>query len=202
MSYLFLGLSLGFSAGISPGPLLTLVITRSLGRGFWAGLRVALSPLLTDTPIILLTLLLFNALPPLFEQAVTMLGGCFVIYLGLDTIRSARHAVLAAPGGTQAAASVDLWQGALVNFLSPHPWLFWIAVGAPTLSRAGEQGALHAFAFLLGFYTLLVGGKILVALAAAGGRHFLTETWYRRLLIAAGLLLCLFGGLLLWQIAI
>ena len=32
MSYLLLGLSLGFSAGLSPGPLLTLVITRSLAR--------------------------------------------------------------------------------------------------------------------------------------------------------------------------
>lgn len=30
MNYLLAGLSLGFAAGISPGPLLTLVITRTL----------------------------------------------------------------------------------------------------------------------------------------------------------------------------
>jgi threonine/homoserine/homoserine lactone efflux protein len=199
VSYLLLGLSLGFSAGISPGPLLTLVITRALGHGFWAGLRVALSPLITDTPIILLTLLLFNALPPFFEQVVTVLGGCFVIYLGIDTVRHARGAVLASSGEDQVATSTALWQGALVNILSPHPWLFWIAIGAPTLSRAWDEGPFYAFAFLLGFYALLVGGKILVALAVAGGRRFLTEAWYRRLLIATGLLLCAFGALLLWQ---
>ena len=75
MAYLLLGLSLGFSAGLSPGPLLTLVITRSLADGFWPGLRVALSPLITDVPIIVLSLLLFRALPPLFEQAITAAGG-------------------------------------------------------------------------------------------------------------------------------
>ena len=48
-------------------------------------MRVALSPLITDAPIILLSLLLFAALPPLFEQAVTVAGGLYVIYLGIDT---------------------------------------------------------------------------------------------------------------------
>ena len=199
VAYLLLGLSLGLSAGLSPGPLLTLVITRSLARGFWAGLRVALSPLISDAPIVVLSLLLFNALPPLFEQAVTVVGGLYVIYLGIDTIRSARHASLAAQaaGG---AAHVDLWQGALVNFLSPHPWLFWVTIGAPTLTRAWQASPVYAVAFLIGFYALLVGGKIAVALAVAGGRRHLTDTWYRRLLVGAGVLLCIFGLLLLWQL--
>jgi threonine/homoserine/homoserine lactone efflux protein len=200
MTFFLLGLSLGFSAGISPGPLLTLVITRTLGRGFGAGLRVALSPLITDAPIILITLLLFNALPPLLEQVITVTGGLYIIYLGVETIRSARHARLQTADATPAAARVDLWQGALVNLLSPHPWLFWITIGSPTLSRAWQSGWPYALAFLVGFYSLLVGGKIVVAAAVAGGRRFLTDAWYRRLLWAAGLLLCLFGVLLLWQL--
>jgi threonine/homoserine/homoserine lactone efflux protein len=199
MTYLLLGLSLGLSAGISPGPLLTLVLTRTLARGFGAGLRVALSPLITDAPIILTTLLIFSALPPFFETAVTLLGGLYVVYLGVDTIRGAGSANLETGSVTAETASIDLWQGALVNILSPHPWLFWIAIGSPTLARAWQDGPLYALAFLAGFYTLLVGGKIAVAAAAAGGRRFLTGAWYGRLLWAAGLLLCLFGALLLWQ---
>ncbi len=201
MTYLLLGLSLGLSAGLSPGPLLTLVITRTLGRGFGAGLRVALSPLITDAPIILITLLLFNALPPLLEGVVTAAGGLFLLYLGVETIRSARHARLEGQTAAPARdAHVDLWHGALVNLLSPHPWLFWIAIGSPTLARAWEVGRPYALAFLLGFYTLLVGGKIAVAAAVASGRRFLTDKTYRGLLWGAGLLLCLFGALLLWQL--
>ena len=201
MAYLLLGLSLGLSAGLAPGPLLTLVVTRSLARGFWAGLRVALSPFISDAPIIVLSLLLFNALPPLFEQVVTVVGGLYVIYLGIDTIRSARHASIAAEAPGDAAPHVDLWQGALVNILSPHPWLFWATIGAPTLTRAWQASPIYAAAFIIGFYALLVGGKIAVALAIAGGRRYLTDTWYRRLLVGAGVLLCIFGLLLLWQLA-
>ena len=69
----------------------------------------------------------------------------------------------------------------------------------PTLARAWQGGWPYAVAFLVGFYSLLVGGKIVVAAAVAGGRRFLSGPWYGRLLWLAGLLLCVLGGLLLWQ---
>ena len=87
-------------------------------------------------------------------------------------------ASLAKQAANSSAAGVDLWQGALVNILSPHPWLFWITIGAPTLTQPGKA-AQATLAFLLGFYALLLGGKITVAMAVAGGRRFLTDAWYR-----------------------
>lgn len=62
-AYLGLGLSMGLSAGISPGPLLALVITASLRSGLKGGLLVALAPLITDAPIIILSVVLANRLP-------------------------------------------------------------------------------------------------------------------------------------------
>ena len=202
MTSLLAGLSLGLSAGITPGPLLTLVVTRSLARGFSAGARVAIAPLLSDLPIIVISMLLFNALPPWLEMALTIVGGLFLIYLGIDTMRSARGATLSALNTDPGSTNVDLWHGMLVNLLSPHPWLFWITVGSPTLTRAWRDGPWNAVAFLVGFYALLVGGKIAVAFAVAGGRRYLNDVWYRRLLIISGVLLCIFGGLLLWAVLI
>jgi hypothetical protein len=46
-----------------------------------------------------------------------------------------------------------------------------------------------------------VGSKVLVALGVAGGRRFLDDAWYRRLLVASGLLLAFFGLALLRQAA-
>lgn len=201
MTFLFAGASLGMAAGLSPGPLMTLVITRTLARGFGAGLRVAIAPLLTDLPIIVISLLFFNMLPPLLETILTAAGGCFVLFLAWETLREARHATLVdSRSAPPAAASEDIWRGVLVNFLSPHPWLFWMTVAAPILTRAWQTGALAALGFLAGFYGLLVGGKVLLALAVAGGRRFLTDAWYRRLLAVSGLLLAIFGVLLLWQV--
>ena len=74
MTYLLTGLTLGFAAGISPGPLMTLVITRTLERGLGAGLRVAVAPLLTDLPIIAASLIFFAALPSALEILLTIGG--------------------------------------------------------------------------------------------------------------------------------
>lgn len=200
MNYLLAGISLGFAAGISPGPLMTLVITRTLERGLGAGLRVAIAPLLTDLPIIAITVLFFTALPPLLETLLTAGGALFVLYLAWEILRDGRTTRLAdvarVPG---AAASADIWRGMMVNFLSPHPWLFWITVAAPLLTNAWQQSVWTAFGFLIGFYGLLVGSKKLLAVGITGGRRFLNDVWYRRLLLASGLLLVLFGVRLLWQ---
>ena len=200
MPALLAGLTLGFSAGVSPGPLMSLVITTSLARGVAAGLRVAVAPLITDAPIILLTTLIFTALPRSVEIGLAVAGGLFVIYLGAETLVKARHAELAVEqsGGGQAQ---HLWRGALVNMLSPHPWLFWIAVGSPLLVGFWRQSPWYALAFLVGFYALLVGSKIGMAMLVGQGRAYLTQTWYRRVLAASGVLLMLFGVLLVWSVA-
>jgi threonine/homoserine/homoserine lactone efflux protein len=199
MNYLIIGATLGFTAGISPGPLLTLVITRTLERGLGAGVRVAIAPLLTDLPIIVVSMTVFAVLPPAIERTLTIAGALFIFYLAWEILRAARHAHLAAATLAPGTATADLWRGMLVNFLSPHPWLFWIGVAAPLLTSAWQTGAWAATGFLVGFYGLLVGSKVLVAFGVAGGRRFLNDTWYRRLLGASAALLIFFGATLLWQ---
>jgi threonine/homoserine/homoserine lactone efflux protein len=192
-----LGLSLGFAAGISPGPLLSLVMRTSLERGFWAGTRVALSPLLTDAPIIALCLLVVNALPASFAAFLGLLGGAFVIYLGIEGIKAAQHANLEQP--VQVKQSQDFLRGALVNILSPHPWLFWLGVGAPTLHNAYQLGALRAAGFLLGFFVLLIGIKITLAFLISSGKRFLTQKTYKAALFFSSALMFLAGFILILE---
>ncbi len=194
---LFLGISLGFGAGISPGPLLTLVVTTTLERGFGAGLRVALAPIITDAPIVALVLITLNALPTGAVVLLSAAGGLFVLYLGVETLRQARTAQLSAQ--TQSGHSQDLLRGALVNIFSPHPWLFWIGVGGPVLLNSWGVHPLNGMAFLLGFYTLLVGSKVALAWIVGQGRGRLSTGWYRRILFGGGLLLAGMGVLLLIQ---
>jgi threonine/homoserine/homoserine lactone efflux protein len=192
-----LGLSLGFAAGISPGPLLSLVMRTSLERGFWAGARVALSPLLTDAPIIALCLLVVNALPASFAVFLGLFGGGFVIYLGLEGIKAAQQANLEQP--VQVSQSRDFLRGALVNILSPHPWLFWLGVGAPTLHNAYQLGVVRAAGFLLGFFVLLVGMKITLAFLISSSKQFLTPKTYKAALLFSSALMFLAGAILILE---
>ena len=55
-------LGLGLYAGLSPGPTLTLVVSQTLRHGRAEGLKVALSPLVADGPIVALVLVLLTRL--------------------------------------------------------------------------------------------------------------------------------------------
>lgn len=201
MNYLILGLTLGLSAGITPGPLLTLVITASLRRGFVGGLLVALAPFVTDAPIIALSVLLLDRLPPWALTAVTAAGGLLVIYLGIDGLRAARRAQLPAQAEKNSlGVKSELWQGALVNALNPHPYLFWTTVGGPTLLAGWREGAVYAVAFLVGFYALLVGSKVIIAWLVDRQSQALSSSGYRIVLTILGLAMVVLGALLIREV--
>ena len=187
-----LGLSLGLGAGLAPGPLLALVIRSTLQDGIGAGVRVAFSPLVSDIPIIVLALSLAATLPDAALGALGIVGGAFVLWLGVEAIR---QTPAAAEAPTSAAAPQrDVLQGALINALSPHPWIFWITVGAPIL---GEHGAGGSALFLGAFYLLLIGTKVAIAGALNAGRDRLLQgRGYAIVLHMSALLLLATGALL------
>lgn len=191
---LLLGLGLGLAAGVSPGPLMALVVTASLKGGMGAGGRVALAPLVTDLPVILLCVTFLAALPAPFLRGLTVLGALLVLYLGLRTLAEARSATLGTDAAT--AGGRDLWRGVLVNALSPHPWLFWMAVGGPLLLDAWYRHPARGMAFVAAFYGMLVGSKLALAWLVSRGREGLARHWQRRIMAACGLLLLVFALLL------
>ncbi len=53
ISLLFSGVVFGLSGGLSPGPLLTLVVSETLKHGIKEGVKVSIAPLITDPPIVI-----------------------------------------------------------------------------------------------------------------------------------------------------
>jgi threonine/homoserine/homoserine lactone efflux protein len=199
-SYLALGLSMGLTSGLSPGPLLTLVVTASLRSGLAGGLRVALAPLITDLPIVAVSVLIIGNLPLQVLRWVGTAGGLVVIWLGFETLRSSRHAKLPDKSDEAGDPNRELWRGVLVNFLNPHPYLFWATVGGPALVRTWRISPWYTVAFLLSFYVMLIGSKVVIAWLVSSQTGRLSEVWYRRVLAVLGLVLLVMGGLLIWQV--
>lgn len=173
------------------------MIRTTLEGGFGAGARVAVGPLLTDVPIIAVAVVLATALPEEGLAALGVAGGLFLGWLGAEALREEPAPVEAAAGGAvsggrQAAGS--LRRGAVVNLLNPHPWVFWIAVGVPIL---GDGSIAEGAAFLIPFYIMLVGSKLLVAAVLGAGRErLLRGKAYVRALRTSGVLLIAAGVVL------
>jgi threonine/homoserine/homoserine lactone efflux protein len=66
-----------------------------------------------------------------------------------------------------------LAKGILANAFNPHPYLFWFSVGAPTMVKAMKASIVAPLAFICGFYTQLLGSKVLVAIVVGESGSFL-----------------------------
>jgi threonine/homoserine/homoserine lactone efflux protein len=188
-------LVLGLGAGLAPGPLLALVMTESLRGGPRAGMRVALAPLVTDAPIVAISWALAGSLDPQSPWlAVLALGGSIVVgHLAIEQWRAVLPKAGAADGGR------SLRRGVAVNVLSPHPWLFWITLGGPLLASATAASPWLAVLFLLVFYSLLVGTKLVLAVLTARLGQSLTGAGYRRFCRVLGFALLAFALQLAWH---
>ncbi len=197
MRALLAGIALGAGAGLSPGPLLALVVSATVQRGFGAGARIALAPLITDAPIIVLAAAAVGVLTEGVLTALAVAGAAYLFWLGGEAVREARTAQVPEPGNPGAAR--DLRHGVIANLLNPHPWLFWVTVGVPILVTAWDRSPAGGVAFLVGFYALLIGSKLGIAALVAAGRRRMTARWYRAAVLASGLILLVAGLLLLWE---
>lgn len=202
MDALILGLTLGLAAGISPGPLLVLVVTAAIRGGWPAGVLAACAPLVSDALVVVGTLLVLDQLPDRALGYVALAGAAFIVWTGVTTMREARTASLTPSAGERRnAARQALGQAALMNLLSPHPWIFWATVLGPLTLTTWQDSSLGAVSLVIGFYVAIVGAKALIAVVVAGQRHRLGDRGYRRALVVAGVLLVLAAAVLAVEFA-
>lgn len=183
-------LALGLYAGLSPGPTLTLVIGQSLRYGLAEGLKVAIAPLLTDAPIILLVLWLLGRIGEGrgWLAAIAWVGALVLLLFAIDCFR-AKPPEVDAQGGEPRS----VLKGFLANLFNPHPWIAWLTVMGPRLQELAEHGRLRAALFLLLFYGVMVGAKMAIAVIVSRGRDRLRGRSWRLTMIGIGLVLLVFA---------
>lgn len=197
IQYLIMGIFLGLSAGLAPGPLLTLVISETLQHGIKSGIKIAIAPVITDLPIILLALLGLSKISnhENILGGISIAGSFFILLMGWQGICAGKES----PPDIKIVELKSLTKGLLANFLSPHPYLFWFSVGAPTISKAMAHGLAAPLAFTGGFYTFLVGSKIALAVITARAKSFLRGKLYLYCMRFLGLVLCLLAVALFYD---
>ncbi|MDB4304277.1 LysE family transporter [Desulfosarcina sp.] len=193
INFFTIGTILGLSAGFAPGPLLALVISETLQHDIKSGVKVALAPIITDLPIIILTLFILAKLSNFHNilGLISLTGGFVILFMGYESIRTKGVEL-----NLQETKPKSLTKGILVNALSPHPYLFWLSVGAPTMTKAMNQSIIAASAFICTFYASLVGSKILLALLVGKSKSFLVGNVYIYTMRFLGLVLCVLAFVL------
>ena len=197
-------LGFGFVAGVMPGPLQTFLFLQTLQRGARGGAWILPAPLLSDGPIIAACLLVLSQAGPGWLRGLSLAGGLFLLYLVRESWLSRHREEGAVDEQLRDVAARHkgpalLARAALINTLSPGPWLFWGTVMGPMLIQLWRRSAGHGVVFLVAFYGTLIAMLIVQLLLFSYARRLGPKiaragTWLGlALLVVFALLLILFG---------
>ncbi|NWG35811.1 MAG: LysE family transporter [Chloroflexi bacterium] len=196
-AYILQSIGVGFAAAVQPGPFQTYLIAQSLTRGWRKAIPAALAPLVSDPPIIALCLWALSQVPAWFERLLYFAGGGFVIYLAAGAYRAWKN-FKAEVSAVEAEAGGSVWRAALVNALSPGPYLFWSLVTGPILMRGWRETPMHGIGFLAGFYVTFLASLAAIVLVFGLARE-LGPRINRALIGASAIALFGFGLYQLWM---
>jgi threonine/homoserine/homoserine lactone efflux protein len=167
--YFLQGVGFGFAAASQPGPLQTYLITQSLTRGWRRALPTALAPLVSDAPIILLSVLVLSQVPEWLQKILYIVGGVFVLYLTYGAFKAWRefHEFQSQP---EIPNHQNILKAAITNALSPGAYIFWTLVTGPILVRGWREMPMNGIGFLAGFYVSMIASLavIIIVFGVAG----------------------------------
>ncbi len=150
------GVSIGFAAGMTPGPLQAFLLTQTLTHGWRRAMWIVLSPLISDGPIVALILLVLQTASDSLLRVVGLVGGAFVLYLAWGLWGQIRRGEIGAPAAGETPEARTPWaalrKAIVINAMGPGPWLFWSTVMGPLVVSSWRDSPAHGIAVVVGFY--------------------------------------------------
>jgi threonine/homoserine/homoserine lactone efflux protein len=197
--FLLQGITLGFSAVIQPGPFMAYLLSQTLAHGFRKTWMAAFAPLISDGPIIALAILVLTQMPVWLKRGLNFASGVFILYLAWGAYRQWRNFTdldaEAAPNGQR-----NVIRAAMMNALSPMPYIYWSLVTGPILVAGWQESPAHGLAFLIAFYVVMICGFLIMMALFSAARN-LGNKVNRILLGMSAFALAGFGLFQLWRSA-
>ncbi|MBI4830996.1 MAG: LysE family transporter [Candidatus Lindowbacteria bacterium] len=192
----FTSLVIGFSGAVMPGPLSTLTLKESLGRGKTAALWLATGHSFCE---LLMVGVLVSGLSQFMKGdpvlgAVGLIGGAMLVWMGAGALRQARPSLNSADNSVSVSGPHNLLVGgAAVTVANPYWFGWWLTAGLALTLSAAKAGAAGVAAFYLGHISadfLWLGA---VGLLVGWRRDLFSGGIYHRIIQACGLFLVVFG---------
>lgn len=192
-----LAFAIGFSGAMTPGPLLSVVISSSVAGGFLAGMAPVLAHGTLELGMVSALKAGLAAILglPFLKRAIALVGGLMLGYMGYTMVMSARH--LTAPhtavegrGSSQESSSGDATAGLTVTATPPVRMESTVRSGFginDAIRRAFTAGLVATgsspFWFLwwttVGASMITMGGGTVAAASAFFVGHFMADVvWY------------------------
>ncbi|MDT8977317.1 LysE family transporter [Paenibacillus sp. chi10] len=201
MNLFFTYLLAGLAVAMPVGAMTVEMTKQGMKKGFMHGWAVGLGGMTIDFLLIVsLYMGLASVLAiPVIQIPMWVIGACFLIYLGYDSIKNSDQGITLA-GDKPNASFFSSYRNGLLVAISPGNLVFWISVFGAVLSDSYDTTQPAKF--------LIVGAGILAGILlhdvgllaiVAVTRRVMSRTMIKRMSIIAGLILFGFAGYFLYE---
>ena len=209
------GSLLGISLSFLVGPLMFAIVEAGISQGFRAGVSVAAGIWFSDLLYVILAFFGIGAMEalvalPHFKLWAGFAGGLLLAGFGLGSFLKARGAVSKLSESLKLSESsfnsnkTYFWwwlRGFLLNTVNPGTLFFWLGIVTAVVVPSGWSRQ-EMMIFFGGMLATLILTDTLKAWAAKALRRFLTPAHIRQIQKTLGLLMIIFGLVLLIRAAL
>jgi threonine/homoserine/homoserine lactone efflux protein len=190
-AFLLEAVAISLSGVMAPGPVTSVVVGKG-SESPHAGALVAIGHGFVELPLMVAVFYGVDRLleVPNTRAFIALVGGLFLLWMGLDMLRSLRRAPLQDTGSSHPPVVA----GVLLSAGNPYFLVWWATVGAALIARSVRFGLGGFLAFALAHWGCdLLWDYGLSALSFKGGQLF-GARFQRTILLISGACLVFFGG--------
>jgi threonine/homoserine/homoserine lactone efflux protein len=193
----------GFSGALTPGPMLTLVISSTAEKGFWTSFFIVVGHALLELLVVAAFFmgLLRYLENPLIAKIIGIVGGVFLLYLGVDIIISVFRkkftidfkSMVKKRTMNARSTGIIVLKGILVSLMNPYWYIWWISIGAAFIIKSVKFNVGGVTAFFTGHISADFIWYLFIGFLISTGRRFLNQKIYNGILIACSVFLFYLG---------
>jgi len=192
----------GLSGAMSPGPFLTVTISRTMQRGALSAALMLVGHALLEAALLVgfaFGLQRFLRLPSV-TLALAVAGGAVLLWMGTGLVRGAgdgsiaRDLLVAETGVLSASHLGAVTQGAVVSLSNPWWTLWWATIGVKLATDGLTIGAVGIAAFFVGHQLADLSWYGFVITVVHKGKGLLTRNVYRVIMGLLGVALLYMGA--------
>lgn len=196
ITFLIEAVLVSLSGVLAPGPITSV----SVGYGSEnprAGAWIAVGHGLVEFPVMIGVFLGVGVVMEIHwvRTAIALLGGIFLLYMGIGMLRGIRQDVVA---GSVSSRS-PLAAGALLSVGNPYFLIWWATVGAGLILRSREFGLLGFAAFAVSHWLCDLGWDTFLSTLSFRGGQFFGRKFQQVVFSLSGCFLLFYSGKLLLE---
>jgi len=183
--------------------MLTLVISSVAEKGFWTSFFIVLGHALLELIVVIFFFLgilkfLDNVL---ITKIISILGGIFLLYIGIDIIVSISKkkftidfkSAINRRTITGKSSGMAILKGIIISLVNPYWFIWWLSIGAAFLLKSVEFSVKGVSSFYIGHISADFIWYLFVGFLVSSGRRFFNQKIYNAILIACSIFLFYLG---------